>query len=292
MTPTSSPAVDAREPGDDPLSWELGPETERWLAVLSYGQYAALLGLGLFLAVGALAAAAVALREGSAGIVLGALALVLVAGFARPPILAALRSESATFGFGEGEWQPSRRGLAVAAVVGAVAIGLGTAVGRSPIAFYAVAAALVGASLLAMALTTDASIDGDLRLETRWAAVDLRALSAVHTLDLGDVTVFWLTYTRGADGFRNPRVLAAPRERATEVRDAVQAGVDAPADADPIGRTERAVVALFGLGVLVTGPALGLLLGDAAEGGVLVAAYAGAFSLVFAGPMLWYALKG
>ncbi|NHX34910.1 MULTISPECIES: hypothetical protein [Halolamina] len=51
-------------------------------------------------------------------------------------------------------------------------------------------------------------------------------------------------------------------------------------------------VALFGLGVLAMGPALWLLLGDAGDGRVLVAVSAGSFSMLFAAPMLWYALKG
>jgi uncharacterized membrane protein len=213
-------------------------------------------------------------------------ALAAVLAFVRPPVLAALRS--GTLGPDDDHWQPSRRGQLVAAVVGAVLLALAFAAGRG--VGIGVAVLLIGASLLATTLHTEATIDG-LVLETQRKSVDLAGLSRARTLSLGGVTVFWLQYARGADSFGNPRVLAASGEQAPQVRERLERGVDAQADAEPIGRAERAIVALFGLAALAVGPAFWFLLGDGADGGGLVAVYVGAFSLVFAGPMLWYAWK-
>lgn len=270
------------------LSWEVTPEKERWLTVLSYGMYAALWGFVLLLVLGGLVAGVVIALEGSWGLVLASAALVAVLAFARPPILAALRSEGV--GPDTDVWQPSRRGQAVAAVVGAIILAPAFVVGQA--AGVAIAVLLWGASLLAMTLQTEATID-DLQLATQRKSVDLTGLSRVRTLSFGGLTVFWLQYARGADSFGNPRVLAARAEQAPQVRERLEAGVDAPADADPIGRAERAIVALFGLGALAVAPAFWLLAGArAADGGPLVVVYMAAFSLVFAGPMLWYAWKG
>ena len=280
-----SPATDA---ADGSFSWSVTPENERWLTVLNYGMYAALCGFGLLLAVGAAALAVVFVLEGSWGPLLAGMALAAVLALVRPPIVAALRS--GTLGPDDDVWQPSRRGLLGAAVVGAAVLAPAFVYSRA--AGLAVAVLLVAASLLAMTLHTEATIDGALQLETQHSTADVTALSDVRTLSLGPVTVFWLRYARGADRFGNPRVLAATAEQASTVREQLDRGVDAPADAEPIGRVERAIVALFGLGVLAAGPAFWLVLGDSADGGALVAAYVGAFSLVFAGPMLWYAWKG
>lgn len=276
----------AADPEDGSLSWRLSPESERWMTVLRYGMYAALWGFALLLGVAAVVVGVAVALDGSWGPVLAYAAVVAVLAFARPPILAALRSGTlspATEG-----WQPSRRGQAVAAVVGAVLLAAAFVVGRA--VGLTVAVLLVGASLLAMTLQTEATIDG-FELNTHRKSVDLTGLSGVRALSVGPVTVFWLQYARGADSFGNPRLLAAAREQAPVIRERLHRGVDAPADAEPIGRAERAVVALFGLGALAVAPAFWLLAG-AAEGGPLVVVYTAAFSLVFAGPMLWYAWKG
>lgn len=275
-----------RADAEESLSWTVRPDDEPWLAALHYGMYAALWGFALLLAVGAAGVAAVAVLEGSWGPLLVGVALAAVLAFARPPVIAALRSGTLTPD--EDHWQPSRRGQAVAAVVGAAL--LVPAFVYSPAAGLVVAVLLVGASLLAMTLHTEASIDG-FQLETQRKYVDLTGLSRVRTRSFGPVTVFWLQYARGADSFGNPRVLAATREQASQVRERLDRGVDAPADAEPIGRAERIIVALFGLCALAVAPTFWLLAGTA-EGGPLVVVYLGAFSLVFAGPMLWYAWKG
>jgi hypothetical protein len=268
------------------LSWSVSPERERWLTVLSYGMYAALWGFVLILAGAAVIVGIALTLEGSWGVVLVGAAVAAVLAFVRPPVVAALRSGS--LGPDEDVWQPSRRGQVVAAVVGAAILAPAFVFGQE--AGVAVAVLLGGASLLAMTLQTEATIDG-LQLETRGASVDLAGLSRVRTLSLGGLTVFWLQYARGADSFGNPRVLAATTEQAPQVRDRLQRGVDAPTNAEPIGPVERAIVALFGLNALAVAPAFWFLAGSA-DGGPLVVVYMAAFSMVFAGPMLWYAWKG
>jgi hypothetical protein len=283
-----SDAPHANENASGALSWTVSPETERWLAVLSHGLYAAFLGFGLVLGLSAVVAGVAVALDGSWGLVVVGAALVAILGFARPPVLAALLTGAITPS--ENAWRPSRRGQAVAAVIGAAL--LVPAFVYSPAAGVAVAVLLVGSSLLSMTLHTEATIDADLRLETRRKSVELTDLSGVHSFSFGSLTVFWLQYARGADSYSNPRLLTVPNEQARQVCDALDAGVAEPANADPIGSAERSVVALFGVGVFAAGPTLLWLIGDGAEGSWLVAAYAGTFSLVFATPMLWYAWKG
>ncbi|MBP1986396.1 hypothetical protein [Halolamina salifodinae] len=271
------------------LSWTVTPETNRWLHLLAYGLMAPLGAVALILVGGAVAVAAASVREGAWAVVL-ALGAVAVVALARPPVLAALLSEEASLG--HEDWQPSRLGVALASLGCAVAMLL--AFQHSPAAAGAVAALTFAAALVGMALSTDAEIDREaMVLATKVGpSVSLNALSGVRSVAVGSVVIYWLAYARGAGSLRAPRVLTIPREQATEVREVLDAGVDADSGADPAGRAERAVVTLVGLGVLATGPALFLLIGDAAADGLLVIGYAGVFSLVFAAPMLWYAWKG
>jgi hypothetical protein len=278
----ATPDDDGSEPA---VSWTVSPETERWLWVLSYGQFALLLGFGLWLAVGIAALTVVAALEGS-WMVLVVLVAAVAFALARPPVLAILREEGASFGY-EG-WRPSRRGLIAAAVGGAVALGIGFVV--SEVVVGAVVALGFGATLLAMVLTSEGSIDPEsLTLETKRKESSLAGLSGVRSVAVGPVRLFWLSYVRGAGGLRTPHLLTVPRGVVPAVRAALDAGLDAPAEADPIGRPERVVVALFGAGTLAVAPALWLASGggDGPLAGLLV--YLWLLSLVVAAPMLWYA---
>ena len=276
------------EEGQPALSWTVTPETSRWLHALSYGLLAPLGSLALALLLGGVAFAVASIRNGSwtSLLLLGA---VVVFALARPPVLAAILSDETDASFGHGNWQPSRLGLLAASVLCGGAMLLASV--HSRLAVVGVAVLSFTAGLLAMTLETDAEIDDGGRLATQQTSVALSTLAGVRSVAVGDLTVVWLSYARGADGFRNPRVLAVPREQAAQVRDVLDAGVAADADADPIDRAERVVVALFGLGVLATGPALWLLIGDTGREAVVLV-YAVTFSVVFAGPMLWYAWKG
>jgi len=287
--PSTPPPIDDAEKADGSLSWTISPDTNRPLHLLGYGLYGPIGAVALVLAAGAVVVSVGLLLEGSVAPVL-LLGLVVVVALARPPVLAAIRSGETTASVGGEGWSPSWRGvLAASTLCGAAML---AALQHSRAAAGAVAVVSFAAGLIAMALHTDASIDADGRLETQYATAALRTLSGVRSIDGFGVTVFWLAYARGADSFRNPRLIAVPPGRAAEVRERLDAGVTADPGADPIDRSERAVVALFAIGVLATGPALALLVGDDAEGGVIVVAYAGLFSLVFAAPMLWYAWKG
>jgi len=281
-------AESPRSSDPSPLSWAVTPDTNCWLYLCSYGLLAPLGAVALVLVGGVTAFALVAVREGSWALLL-LLGVAVVIALARPPVLAAILSDETDAGIGHESWHPSRLGLLTASALCAGAM-LAASL-HSRIAAGAVAVLSFAAGLLAMTLSTEATVDGALALETQHSAADLTTLSGVRSLDLGGATVFWLAYARGADGFRNPRVLAVPDERAAEVRARLDAGVAAEANADPTGPAERIVVAVFGLGVLATGPTLWLLVGDAGADAVVLV-YAVAFSLVFAGPMLWYAWKG
>ncbi|GAB7093865.1 hypothetical protein JCM30237_10170 [Halolamina litorea] len=287
--------VEGTEPVDDTdqpvsLTWRVSPEGNRWLHLLAYGLLAPVGAVATGLAVGGVIAVVALALEGSWGPVF-LLALAVAVAFSRPPVLAAIRSDETSASFGYEGWQPSRVGLLTASVLCGGAMLLASL--HSRVATVSVGVVSFAAGLLAITLHTDASIDAEGRLQKQQAtAVDLRTLSRVRSVDLFGVTAFWLSYARGADSFRNPRVLSVPHDRAAEVREALDAGVDADSGADPIGRTERVVVGLVGLGVLATGPALWLLVGDAGADEAVVLVYPAAMSLVFAGPMFWYAWKG
>lgn len=272
------------------LSWTVMPETNRWLHILSYGLLAPLGAVALLLFGGAVAFAAVSVGKGSWAVVL-ALGAVAVVALARPPVLAALLSEETDVSLGHEDWHPSRLGV-VAASLGC-AVAMVVAFMHSRAAAGGVFVLSFTAALIAMTLSTDTEIDrAERRLEAEAGSeVSLDSLSGVRSVAIGSVVIYWLSYARGGGGLRAPRVLAVPRELAPQVRAALDAGVDAPADADTIGRAERAVVALFGVGSLATAPALWLLSGPT-EGRTLVFTYLGVFSLVVAVPALWYALKG
>ncbi|WP_053946876.1 hypothetical protein [Halolamina sediminis] len=287
--PSTPPPTDDDGEADGSLSWTVSPDTNRPLSLLGYGLYGPIGAVALVLAGGAVVATVSLALEGSWGPVF-LLAIAVVVALARPPVLAAIKSGETTASVGYEGWSPSWRGaLAASTLCGTAML---AALQHSRAAAGAVAVVSFAAGVIAMALHTEASIDADGRLETQYATATLRSLSGVRSLDLIGVTVFRLSYARGADSFRNPRLIAVPSGQAAEVRKRLAAGVTADPEAEPIGRTERAVVALFALGVLATGPGLALLVGDAAEGGVVVVAYAGLFSVVFAAPMLWYAWKG
>lgn len=276
----------ATTPDTPTLSWAVTPETNRWLHLLSYGLLAPLGAVALTLFVGAIAFAVVSVRAGAVVLALGALAVFALA---RPPVLAVLFIEEASFG--HESWQPSRRGLLAASGVCGSAMLL--AFQHSPAAAGAVAVASFVAALVAMTLSTDAEIDREeLRLATQTGpAVPLNGLSRVRSIAVGSVVVYWLSYARGAGSLRAPRVLSVPRDRASQVREVLDTAVDADPGADPAGRAERAVVALFGLGVLTVGPALWFL-AEPTDGSGLVFTYLGVFSLAVAVPPLWYAWKG
>lgn len=285
--PTASDHAPSGE-GQPPLSWAVTPDSHRWLHLLVYGLLAPLGAVALALLVGAVAFAVASVRDGSwtALLVLGAVAVFALA---RPPTLAAILSDETEASFGHEHWQPSRRGLLAASTLCGGAMLLASLYSR--IAVVGVAVLSFAAGLLAMTLETDAEIDGDGRLATQQTSVALSTLAGVRSVAVGGVTIYWLSYARGADSFRNPRVVAVPRERGAQVREVLETGVDADANADPIGSAVRVVVALFGLGVLATGPALWLLIGDTGREAVVLV-YAVTFSLLFAGPMLWYARTG
>ncbi len=278
----------ARRGGEPPLSWAVTPETSRWLHLLSYGLLAPLGAVTLAFLVGAVAFAAVSIRDGSWGPLL-LLGVAVVIALVRPPTLAAVLSDETEASFGNDHWQPSRLGLFAASALCAGAM-LAASL-HSRIAVVGVAVLSFAAGLLAMTLATDAEVDADGRLETQQTSVVLSTLSGVRSVAVGGVTVYWLSYARGADGLRNPRLIAVPRGQAARVREVLGAGVDADANADPMGPAERVVVALFAFGVMATGPGLWLLVGDVGREAVVLA-YAVTFSLVLAGPMLWYAWKG
>lgn len=280
---------DERSTADAPasLSWAVTPETNRWLYLLSYGLLAPLGAVALILVGGAVAFAAVSVREGAWAVVL-ALGAVAVFALARPPVLAALLSEEASLSH-EG-WHPSRLGVVAASLVCAVAMLLAFLHSRE--AAGGVFVLSFTAALVAMTLSTDAEIDREeMRLEVEaGSAVPLDSLSGVRSVAVGSVVIYWLSYARGAGSLRAPRLLTVPCDRAQEVYKVLEAGVDAPADADTIGPAERVIVALFGLGALATAPVLWLLSGPT-EGRTLVFTYLGVFSLVIAVPALWYALR-
>jgi hypothetical protein len=281
-----SPGRNVRE-GTPTVAWAVTPETDRWLDALCYGAVAVLGGITLLLVVGTGVLVGAALRDGSWMVVLG-IAAVAVLALSRPPVLAALRAEETSVARADDEWHPSGRGAVVAALVGGVAVW--PAADHSVTALSAVLAAGVAATTAGAALTTRGEIDGEaFVLETDGGTAPLAALSGVRSRSVGPVVLYFLSYARGTAAFGVPRLLTVPQSTAPAVETALAAGVDAPADADPISPGERAAVALFALGLLAVGPAFWLLATPAGQG-AFVAVLLGGFSSVVAVPLCWYAL--
>jgi len=179
----------------------------------------------------------------------------------------------------------SRRGLVVGSALGGLVL-LGSA-GVHPVAPFAV----VVASWVPLVLTAGFPTSGRADREAGTLVVDgtevpLGGVRALRTVSVGAFAVCWLSYARGVP--TAPRLVVLPSGRLDAVSDLVEAGRDTSAgERSTIGRAERLVAGLFGLGMVAVGPVLWLALppGD----GQVVALYAGAVFGLFGTVLLWYA---
>jgi hypothetical protein len=181
----------------------------------------------------------------------------------------------------------SRRALVVGSLCGALAL-LGSAQ-LHPVAPFAVFVASWVPVVLTAAFPTSGRANraaGTLVVDD--TEVPLDAVSAFRTVSVDTFAVCWLSYTRGVP--TAPRIVLLPSSHLEFVSRLVEAAPDAPKrDRSTIGRTERLVAGLFGLGMAAVGPVLRLLLppGD----GQVVALYAGAMFGLFGVVLLWYAYR-
>lgn len=285
-----SPASNADPPAS--VSWKLTPETslplrllvDAGVAVVGGGGLLVLLSVGLV--VYSLAEENLLVAVGVVG---GLAALVIV----RARHVLALRAIDRPRA--EHRWRPSRVETLVASLAGAVV--LGAMIGVSGRAVVLVAVAGLACAVIGLTLSSSGELDGEtLELRDSHREASLTALSGTRRLAVGPVVAYWFSYERGTVGLGAPRLLVVPRETAAGADAVLAAAVEAPADATPLGRVERAIVAAVGLGMLFVGPALWWLVaasdgvpGGTAGRGSLVVAYAVVFSALFGGVVLWYA---
>lgn len=187
-------------------------------------------------------------------------------------------------------WQPSRRGALVSGLLSAPVFYLAF---RTSLMAWAVLAVVGFVCVLAVMMISSraALYREDLRLVDDQRDVSLTGVVRPRRLAVGPVVAYWLTYARGSVGWNAPRFFVVPRDLASDVDRVLDAAVAAEADADPLGRGERAIVVGFGVGMLAIAPALWALLPPTGDGRLL-AAYIGIVTVPVSIPVLWYAITG
>jgi hypothetical protein len=276
--------------GDEPTAqssteWRLDVADSPLLLGLAYA-FPGVLGGVVVVGLGVLTLLVVdALADGDPGRAVGLLVLVLLAVAVRRYLLAVPATDAAA----SIRERYSRRGLAVASVVGAAALLGSAALGPlGPAAVF-----LVGgvALVFTAAFPTTGRVDPAAgRFVVDGSEVPLASVRRVRTASAGPVAVCLLSYVRGAP--RAPRLVCFPPGVLADVREAIdRAGP--PADGDStrtLGRAERLVATAFGLGLVAVGPLLWVALppGD----GRAIALYAGTVFGLFGTVFLWYAYAG
>ncbi|MFC7174959.1 hypothetical protein ACFQL0_19585 [Haloplanus litoreus] len=124
------------------------------------------------------------------------------------------------------------------------------------------------------------------RLVVDETEIPLEAINAFRAVSVGTVAVCWLSYTRGVP--TASRIIILPSNYLDVVSELIATEANSSnQERSTIGRTERLIAGLFGLGMVGIGPILWLILppGD----GQVVALYAGAMFGLFGLLLLWYA---
>ncbi|SDZ80504.1 hypothetical protein SAMN04488065_0452 [Haloplanus vescus] len=269
--------------GRDETEWNLDVDASPLSLALAY-VFPSVLGGAVVLVGGALvvffAASVLAgnFRRAIAAVVVTALALV-----SRRYLPAALET-NATNSFFE---RFSRRGLLVGSLLGALVL-LGSALVNDAAPFVVFVASWVPLVVTATFPTSGRADPSTGTLVVDGDEVPLQQVWRVRTLSLGAIAVCWLSYVRGAP--TAPRFVIVPADAVGVVTRLVERAPEStPDDQSTIGRPERVVAGLFGVGLLAIGPVLWVALpsGDAR----VIALYAGALFDLFGLLLLWYAYR-
>lgn len=267
--------------GDPTIEWELDVTESSVLLSLAY-IFPSILGGVTMLVFGLVAwLVASAIQAGDFAQAAGILLVALLAILSRRYLPALLGTTSTALFFK----RYSLRGLIAGSVLGALVL-LGST-RLHPDAPFAVFIASWAPLVLTAAFPTNGHAD----VETRTLVVDgtevpLEAISQFRTVSHGAFTMYWISYSRGAP--TAPRIIFVPTEHTEMIADLVDAtSSDSNKERSTIGRSERLISGLFGIGLIAMGPVLWLVLppGD----GQAVALYAGVMFGLFGMMLLWYA---
>lgn len=220
--------------------------------------------------------------------VAGALLVGLGVGSGRA--LVALASDDTTAGGHADTRALSRRWLVGSGLAGAgvsVVVFVTSDVGMVP--WFGSLVAGVAALVIGAGLRSEGAVDADDGVvDYRGRTIPLAAIRRVESVRVGGFVLAVVRYHAGRVGASTPRflVLSIPG------RDAIESSVSGSAAAPPEAGAERGptavrlVAATFGVACIAVGPVLWILVPD----GRLIAAYLGAFGLLFGALFVRYAL--
>jgi hypothetical protein len=266
------------------VDWELDVTDSSLLLGLAYVFPSVLGGVAVLVAGGLGWLVAAAIWAGDLGRAIGLIVVAVLGLLSRRYLPAALETDLAT-PFLE---RFSRRGLLVGSLLGALVL-LGS-VRVHPAAPFAVFVASWVPLVLTAAFPTSGHADpaGE-TLVVDGTEVPLQAVRGVRALPVGAFAVCGLSYTRGVP--TAPRIVVLPPDYVDTVTHLIDAVPESSnGDHSTIGRAERIVAGLFGLGMVALGPLVWFVLppGD----GRAVALYAGAMFGLFGAILLWHAYSG
>lgn len=145
-------------------------------------------------------------------------------------------------------------------------------------------------SWIPLSITAEFPIEGYAKLNEKLfvaknTEIPLQSVQNYRTFSAGTLTFCWLSYARGVP--KAPRMVIVPREDFVVAQTLLEDAIGQSAlGGSTIGKPQRWILIIFGIGQLAIGPILWFLL---SEGGKLVAVYAGATFGMTGVIMLWYA---
>ena len=263
-------------------SWEFEVQDSRTLTVLSYA-FPSVLG-GVVVLVGLLFSRLFldALLNGNAGQAASYLAFGVLAIFIRRWFVPALLETNL---FEPLQSQFSKLGLVLGSICGAFI--LYASLRLHPFAPFLV---FIG-SWIPLIITSGFPLEGYVKVDeelfvSKNTEIPLQAVRNYRTFSIGSLVLCWLSYARGVP--RAPRTVSVPRDDFTVVQTLLEEATGQESQGDSvIGKPQRWILIVFGIGQLAIGPILWFLLSD---GGKLVAVYAGAMFGMIGALMLWYAI--
>ena len=274
---------DRRSGSASAFRWRVEVGDSALLSTLAYALPAAVGGVALLAAVLFGSVVLAAARGGEFGRAVGVVALLAVALLAQRWFLPAVAEADVVESL-SGRY--SRRGVALASVVGAAALYASLLV--HPVApFVLFVASWVPFALVARFPTEGCADPDEGVLVVDGDRVPLEAVRSYRAFPFGRFALCWVSYARGVS--RAPRTLVVTGESLDRVRSLLDGGAtrerDA-GDASGTGAAQRRILTAFGVAFVAVGPALWVLLPS--EGAVL-AFYAGALFGAFGAVFLWYA---
>lgn len=211
-----------------PIEWRVDAGTHPFLRVVAHGAIAGLAGPPVLL-VALLAPRLPSIIGNVALPVLVLVAVLLLVGgplsllYLLPILLDPNQRPGAGSFTGGAPWPYSLRSVTLAAVAGAVGIGLLARVGIGHDGLFAVVVGLLFSPVLVAAITTHGRLDSDGSLTINDRGVPRNRIRGVRSMALGPIVVCWFRYVRGS-GLLVPRLVTVPRSEAQAVVGALRDG--------------------------------------------------------------------